>query len=78
MSNPTDPIKPSSRREVLLFEQAYQLGAGDMYDAMRASFERELWRAKHPILYTFQRLTTWLRGYPLHPIDTRVKVDERG
>ena len=78
MSNPTDPIKPSSRREVLLFEQAYQLGADDMYAAMRASFRREVWRIKHPIRYAFHRLTTWLRGYPAHPIDTRVKVDERG
>ena len=52
MSNPTDPIKPSSRREV--------------------------WRIKHPIRYAFHRLTAWLRGYPQHPVDTRLKVDERG
>ena len=78
MSKSTDPIKPSSRREVMLFEQAYQLGADDMYAAMRASFRREVWRIKHPIRYAFHRFTTWLRGYPLHPIDTRAKVDERG
>jgi len=78
MSNPTDPIKPSSRREVVLFEQAYQQGANDMYAAMRASFRREVWRIKHPIRYAFHRLTAWLRGYPQHPVDTRLKVDERG
>ena len=78
MSKSTDPIKPSSRREVMLFEQAYQLGADDMYAAMRASFRREVWRIKHPIRYAFHRLTAWLRGYPQHPVDTRLKVDERG
>jgi len=55
VSNPTDPIKPSSRREVVLFEQAYQQGANDMYAAMRASFRREVWRIKHPIRYAFHR-----------------------
>lgn len=78
MSNPTDPVKPSSRREMVLFEQAYQLGADDMHAAMRASFRRDLRRAKRPIRYGFHRLTTWLRGYLAHPVDTRVKVDERG
>lgn len=74
MPSPNDPIKPSSRREVVLFEQAYQLGADDMYAAMRIQFDREVWRIKHPIQYAFHRLTSWLRGYP---IDSR-KVDERG
>ena len=78
MSNPTEFIKPSSRREVVLFEQAYRQGANDMYDAMQASFRREVWRIKHPIRYAFHRFTAWLRGYPQHPVDTRLKVDDRG
>ena len=78
MSNHTEFIKPSSRREVVLFEQAYQQGANDMYAAMRASFRREVWRIKHPFRYAFLRFTAWLRGYPQHPVDTRLKVDERG
>ena len=71
-------VKPSSRREVLLFEQAYDKGFDDMYAAMRASLRREVWRIKHPVRYAFHRFATWLRGYLAHPVDTRVKVDERG
>ena len=73
MSNPTDPIKPSSRREVTLFEQAYQLGADDAYAAMRIQFDRDVRRTKHPIREAFHRLVSLLRGHRVasHRVDKR-------
>ena len=76
MPSPTDLVKPSSRREVMLFEQAYNKGCDDTYAAMNQHFERELWRAQHPIRYAFQRLAAWLRrGVRRAHLE---KVDDRG
>ena len=76
MSSPADPVKPSSRREVMLFEQAYNKGCDDTYAAMNQYFERELWRARHPIRYALQRFTAWLRSGLRH--DHLERVDDRG
>ena len=76
MSSPTDLVKPSSRREVVLFEQAYNKGCDDTYAAMNQYFERELWRARHPIRYALQRFTAWLRsGIRRAHLE---RVDDRG
>ena len=71
MSSPTDLVKPSSRREVMLFEQAYNKGCDDTYAAMNQYFERELWRVRHPIRYALQRFTAWLRRAHLERVDDR-------
>ena len=76
MSGPTNLVKPSSRREVMLFEQAYDRGCDDTYAAMNQHFERERWRAQHPIRYAFQRFTAWLRS-GLHHAHLE-RVDDRG
>ena len=66
MSNPNDLVKPSSRREVLLCEQAYAKGAEDQHTAMAYHYEYELWKARHPVRHWFHQVRlkaamAWLR-----------------